>query len=107
MLVVQYSRFVEPVEVAELVEMAEPDAPGLGEALIEVERVRINPADLLRLQGLYANTIAAFPAFAGAEGVERVINIDPEGTRIKVGDRVLLALSDASGDLCRVCCSIS
>lgn len=90
MLVVQYARFGAPAEVAELVEMAEPATPGSGEALVEVERVAINPGDLLRLEGRYGNNVAALPAFAGAEGVGTVVAIGPGVTRVKPGDRVLL-----------------
>jgi mitochondrial enoyl-[acyl-carrier protein] reductase / trans-2-enoyl-CoA reductase len=90
MLAVQYARFGAPAEVAELVEVQAPPAPGAGEALIEVERVAINPGDLLRLEGRYGNNVAALPAFAGAEGVGRVIEIGPGVTRVKTGDRVLL-----------------
>lgn len=90
MLVVQYARFGVPAEVAELVEMPEPAAPGAGEALIEVERVAINPGDLLRLEGRYGNNVAALPAFAGAEGVGKVLAVGPGVTRVGPGDRVLL-----------------
>lgn len=90
MLVVQYARFGVPAEVAELVEAADPAPPEAGEALIEVERVAINPGDLLRLEGRYGNNVAALPAFAGAEGVGRVLETGPGVSRVKPGDRVLL-----------------
>ncbi len=90
MLAVQYARFGAAAEVAKLVEMPEPQTPGAGEALVQVERVAINPADLLRLEGRYGNNIAALPAFAGAEGVGRVVAVGPNVTRVKPGDRVLL-----------------
>lgn len=90
MLVVQYASFGVPTEVAELVDMAEPDAPGAGEALVEVERVAINPADLLRLEGRYGNNVALLPGYAGAEGVGRVIAVGSGVSRVKAGDRVLV-----------------
>ena len=45
MLAVQYARFGVPAEVAQLVETQGPSAPEAGEALIEVERVAINPSE--------------------------------------------------------------
>ena len=90
MLAVQYARFGVPAEVAQLVETQGPSAPEAGEALIEVERVAINPGDLLRLEGRYGNNVAALPAFAGAEGVGRVLEVGAGVIRVKPGDRVLL-----------------
>lgn len=90
MLAVQYASFGIPTEVAELINLAEPKAPGAGEALVEVERVAINPADLLRLEGRYGNNVAALPGFAGAEGVGRVLDVGPGVSRVKPGDRVLV-----------------
>jgi NADPH:quinone reductase-like Zn-dependent oxidoreductase len=90
MLVVRYDRFGPPADVATLVEMADPGTPGPGEALIAVERVAINPGDLLRLEGRYGNNVASLPGYAGAEGVGKVIAVGGGVTRVQPGDRVLL-----------------
>jgi mitochondrial enoyl-[acyl-carrier protein] reductase / trans-2-enoyl-CoA reductase len=90
MLVAQVSRFGKAEEVIEVVEQPEPDAPGAGEALVQVEYFPINPADVLNLEGKYGATPPRLPMIPGAEGVGRVTKVGASVAHLKPGDRVLL-----------------
>jgi mitochondrial enoyl-[acyl-carrier protein] reductase / trans-2-enoyl-CoA reductase len=90
MLAVHYRRFGPASEVAELIQLPDPAPPAAGEVLIDVEAAPINPADLLRLEGRYGDTIDALPAYAGTEGVGRIVAVGPDVDHLRPGNRVLL-----------------
>lgn len=89
MKAVQFTRFGAPDEVAEIVDLPEPPAPGHGHALVEFLCAPINPADLLNLQGVYG-VVPPLPAIGGLEGVGRVAAVGPGVAHVRPGDRVLL-----------------
>lgn len=89
MQAVQLQSFGVPAEAVACVELPDPDPPGPGEVLVEVEACPINPADLLTLSGDYGR-LPELPAIPGAEGVGLVRETGPEVDTVHVGDRVLL-----------------
>src|SRR5690242_10129215 len=91
MRAVQLSSFGSPSEVTALVDLPEPGAPGLDEALLQVEYAPIDPADLLQIRGLYG-VRPNLPAVVGSEGVGRVVAIGDRVKHVAVGDRVLLPM---------------
>jgi NADPH:quinone reductase-like Zn-dependent oxidoreductase len=90
---VRYSRFGPAHEVAELVEVPEPDAPAAGEVLLEIERSSINPADLLQFEGRYGAVPPKLPVWAGGEAVGPRARRGEGVTHLKPGDRVLALLA--------------
>jgi trans-2-enoyl-CoA reductase len=93
MKAVRFSTFGPGHEVAELVDVPEPAAPGPGEVLLEIERASINPADLLMFEGRYGAAPPKLPVWAGGEGVARVLQAGEGVTHLKPGDRVLALLA--------------
>ena len=93
MKAVRFSTFGPAHEVAELVEVPEPDAPGPGEVLLEIERSSINPADLLMFEGRYGAAPPKLPVWAGGEAVARVLQAGEGVAHLKAGDRVLALLA--------------
>jgi trans-2-enoyl-CoA reductase len=93
MKAVRFSRFGAAHDVAELVEVPEPDPPGTGEVLLEIERSSINPADLLMFEGRYGAVPPKLPVWAGGEAVARVLKAGEGVTHLKPGDRVLALLA--------------
>lgn len=89
MKAVQFSRFGAPDEVADVVDLPDPPAPGPGQALAEFLCAPINPADLLNLQGLYG-VVPPLPSIGGLEGVGRVVAVGPGVANVRPGDRVLI-----------------
>jgi NADPH:quinone reductase-like Zn-dependent oxidoreductase len=89
MLAIQFSRFGPPADVAQVVELPEPPAPGAGEVLVELEASPINPSDLYTLRGDYG-VRPELPAVGGYEGVGRVAAVGDGVTHLRVGDRVPL-----------------
>lgn len=92
MQAVQWSRSGDPAEVAELVDLPAPPPPGAGEAQLAPEYAPVNPADLLRMQGSYGSSTEDLPAFAGGEGIARVLAVGPGVAHIVAGDLVLIPL---------------
>jgi len=93
MQAVRFSTFGPAHEVAELVDVPEPDAPGPGEVLLEIERSSINPADLLQFEGRYGAAPPKLPVWAGGEAVARVLQAGDGVSHLKKGDRVLALLA--------------
>jgi trans-2-enoyl-CoA reductase len=89
MRAVQFTRFGDPEEVAEIVDLPAPPPPGPGQAAVDLLAAPINPADLLNLRGLYG-IVPTLPAIGGLEGVGEVTAIGPGVDHIRVGDRVLI-----------------
>lgn len=90
MLVAQVSAFGRPESAIELVEQADPGAPGAEEVTIDAEYVPINPADILNLEGRYGAAPPPLPMIPGAEGVGRITAAGSAVRHLKPGDRVLL-----------------
>ena len=84
----QFTRFGVPHEVAEIVEVAEPGAPGPGRVNVKVLASPINPADLLNMEGRYGAVPPKLPMTQGAEGVGRVTAVGEGVSNVKVGDLV-------------------
>lgn len=85
-------RFGEPAEVVSLFDLplGEPKAD---EALVAVVASPVNPADLLRIRGLYGygESAPVLPFWAGIEGVGRVEAVGEDVSNVVVGDLVTLA----------------
>jgi trans-2-enoyl-CoA reductase len=93
MKAVRFASFGPAHDVAELVDVPEPAAPGAGEVLLEIERSSINPADLLMFEGRYGAAPPKLPVWAGGEAVARVLQAGDGVTHLKPGDRVLALLA--------------
>ena len=85
MKIARFSTFGPPDAVIECVEVADPSAPEADEVALEVLAFPINPADLLTLEGLYAQR-PALPACPGAECVARVAAVGGAVDDLRVGD---------------------
>lgn len=90
MKAVCFQRFGIAHEVAELVDQPDPGQPCADEVLIAVVAAPVNPADLLRLAGLYGNARPTLPGNGGAEGIGRIVAVGDQVTDLAVGDLVLL-----------------
>ena len=90
MKAVQFKRHGNPPDVVEIVDL-ETGAPAEDEAVIAVEATPVNPADLLRISGVYGAP-TPLPAVPGAEGVGRVVEVGSGVANVRVGQRVLLPL---------------
>lgn len=90
MLAAQVSAFGRPEEAIEVVELADPGAPGTDEVLVQAEYFPINPADVLNLEGKYGAVPPKLPMIPGAEGVGRIVKAGSAVQHVKPGDRVLL-----------------
>ena len=93
MKAVRFAAFGPAHEVAELVDVPEPDAPGPGEVLLEIERSSINPSDLLQFEGRYGAERPKPPVWAGGEAVARVLRAGEGVEHLRPGDRVLALLA--------------
>jgi trans-2-enoyl-CoA reductase len=89
MKAIQFARFGEAAEVAELVDIAEPDPPRSGEVLVEVLASPINPSEFLSFEGRFGSYAPQMPAFAGGEAVGRIVAVGAGIDHLKPGDRVL------------------
>lgn len=88
MKALQYSRYGEPLDVIELVDLPEPGPIQPHEVLIEVLFTPINPYDLNSASGRVLGP--AFPASLGTEGVARVLEAGSEVDAVKPGDLVFV-----------------
>ncbi len=89
MKAVRFLRFGRASEVAELVDIAPPSAPGPNEVQFEVEVAPINPSDLLHFSGSYADR-APLPSFAGGGVLGRIVECGADVANVRVDDRVIL-----------------
>jgi mitochondrial enoyl-[acyl-carrier protein] reductase / trans-2-enoyl-CoA reductase len=96
MKAVRFSSFGRASEVAELVDMPSPPAPGPGEALIAVEVAPINPSDLLYFEGHYAKQ-PSLPAMAGGGVLGRIAKLADDVRHLKVGERVIVVNTARAG----------
>lgn len=72
-------------EVLKLEELPTPE-PGPGQALVEVAATGVNFVEIYQRMGWYK--LPALPAIMGGEGAGRVLQVGPDVTDIKPGDRV-------------------
>jgi NADPH:quinone reductase-like Zn-dependent oxidoreductase len=84
----QFSRFGDPADVAEIIEVEDPGPPGPGRVNVRVLASPINPADLLNMEGRYGAEKPKLPQTQGAEGVGRVVAVGDGVENVKVGDLV-------------------
>ncbi|MBP5059202.1 zinc-dependent alcohol dehydrogenase family protein [Pseudomonas chlororaphis] len=88
MKALQISRYGDPLDVLELVELPEPDPAGREEALLEVLYSPINPYDLNTVRGRVMRP--QLPASLGTEGLARVLETGEGVTRVQPGDLVFV-----------------
>ncbi len=96
MKAVQFARFGRASDVAELVEIPEPGAPGAGQVLFELDVSPINPSDLLHFSGRYG-TPPALPSFAGGGVFGRILAVGEGVGHVQAGDRVIVNNPDRAG----------
>lgn len=89
MKAVQFSRFGFAPDVAEIVDIQEPDPPGAGEVVVEPLASPINPSEFLSFEGRFGTKAPQLPAFAGGEAVARVAAVGEGVSHLRLGDRVL------------------
>lgn len=85
MLRVIMERAGAPADVVKVEEAAEPGAPGVHEALVEMVASPVHPADLLTIMGMYAAE-TKLPKVLGKEGVGRVVAVGGHVKHVKPGD---------------------
>ena len=91
----QIAMLGNPSEVVELVDVPEPDAPGVGEVLVAVEYAPINTSVLLTIRGLYG-VRPPLPAGLGNEGVGRILSVGEKVDHLQIGDRVPIPITAPS-----------
>jgi NADPH:quinone reductase-like Zn-dependent oxidoreductase len=88
MKAVQIKSYGDPVEVLEVVDVPDPEAPGVNETLIGIELAALTKYDLLSVSKDLGEG-AALPTIVGTEGFGRVLAVGRDVENVKVGDRVL------------------
>jgi NADPH:quinone reductase-like Zn-dependent oxidoreductase len=88
MKAVELTRIGPAAEVVHCAEVDDPGAPDAGEVVIDVEACSINPADLLIIEGDYAN-IPEPPCLLGIEGAGTVTAIGEGVKNVSPGDKVM------------------
>ena len=88
MKAIEFTAFGTPEEVTGIVECDAPPPPGTGEVVFDVEAFPINPADLLLIEGRYAEK-PPLPARLGAESLGRISAVGDGVGDLAVGDRVI------------------
>jgi NADPH:quinone reductase-like Zn-dependent oxidoreductase len=88
MKAVQIKSYGDPLEVLEVVDVPEPEAPSANEALLGIEIATLNKHDLLFIRNALGSG-PALPTIVGNEGFGRVLAIGRGVENVKVGDRVL------------------
>ena len=88
MKAIQIKTYGDPLEVLEVVDVPEPEAPGAGQALLGIEIATLNKHDLLFIRNALGGA-PALPTIVGNEGFGRVLAIGRGVENVKVGDRVL------------------
>ena len=85
----QFNRFGDPATVVMAMDAPEPDAPGPGEVVVDIEIFPINPVDLLTIAGKYA-VRPLLPAIPGSEALGRVTSVGEDVSHVAPGQRVLM-----------------
>jgi NADPH:quinone reductase-like Zn-dependent oxidoreductase len=80
---------IGPAEsVVKCIDVADPEAPGKGEVLVDIVACSINPADILMIEGNYAS-VPQTPCALGIEGVGTVAAVGSGVSTLKFGDKVM------------------
>lgn len=86
---IQYDEMGDPAKVLKVLDA--PTQPlNVGEVRVKVLASPIHPSNLLQIAGQYG-VPPVLPAFPGAEGIGRVIEVAPDVEPLKLGQRVMLA----------------
>ena len=88
MKAVQIKSYGDPLEVLEVVDVPEPEAPGADQALLGIEIATLNKHDLLFVRNALGGG-PVLPTIVGNEGFGRVLAVGRGVENVKVGDRVL------------------
>src|SRR5690242_2949523 len=87
MKAIHLTAYGNPAQNLRMVEVSEPDAPSVSEALVRMEYAPIDYSDLLLANGVYFLN-PKLPSVIGGEGAGIVEAIGPGVTSVKVGDPV-------------------
>ena len=90
MRAIQITQFGNPSDVARVVDLPEPPAPGAGEVKVAVEFSPLNLHDLLLVSGQYVRP--PLPLVLGNEGIGRIVEVGSGVDTVEVGDLVVLPL---------------
>jgi NADPH:quinone reductase-like Zn-dependent oxidoreductase len=88
MKAIQIKSYGDPLEVLEVVDVPEPEAPGADQVLLGIEIATLNKHDLLFIRNALGSG-PALPTIVGNEGFGRVLAIGRGVENVKVGDRAL------------------
>jgi NADPH:quinone reductase-like Zn-dependent oxidoreductase len=89
MKAIHLTAYGNPTQHLQMVEVAEPTAPAMGEALVRMEYAPVDYSDLLLVNGVYFLD-PQLPSVIGGEGAGIVEAVGPGVSNVKVGDRVTI-----------------
>ena len=89
MKAIHLTAYGNPAQNLKVVEVREPNAPSVGEAVVRMEYAPIVSSDLLLANGVYFLN-PKLPSVIGGEGAGIVEAVGPGVTSVKVGDRRIL-----------------
>src|SRR5260370_37841743 len=89
MKAIHLTAYGNPAQNMQMVEVAEPNAPIVGEALVRMEYAPVDYSDLLLANGVYFLN-PQLPSVIGGEGAGIVEAIGPGVANVKVGERVTI-----------------
>ena len=89
MKAIHLTAYGNPAQNLRMVDIAEPNAPAAGEALVHMEYAPVAYSDLLLANGVYLLR-PQLPSVIGGEGAGIVAAIGPGVSSVKVGDRVTI-----------------
>src|ERR1700739_5131810 len=89
MKAIHLTTYGNPAQNLKMVEVTEPNAPSVSQALVRMEYAPIDYSDLLLANGVYLLN-PQLPSVIGGEGAGIVEAIGPGVTDVKVGDRVTI-----------------
>jgi alcohol dehydrogenase len=85
----------------ELLEVASPPPPGVGEAQIAIKAIGLNHIDVWGWRGM-AFAKRKLPLIVGAEAAGEIVAVGPDAGQLKVGDRVV-AYGALTCGICKAC----
>ncbi len=89
MKAIHLTAYGNPTQHLQMVEVAEPTAPAMGEVLVRMEYAPVDYSDLLLANGVYFLN-PQLPSVIGGEGAGIVEALGPGVSNVKVGDRVTI-----------------